>query len=217
MTTPAGGGVAALRRRKAGRPAPPRAGERCEFCAADLGHRHGHVADTADHRLLCVCRPCYLLFAPRGAGGGRYRAVEDEVRVVSDLAVDDTGWEALRIPVDLAFAFRQTGEDRLLVFYPGPGGATESLLDVDAWADVAAANPVLDTLLPDVEAALVRKHDDRYTCHLVPVDVCYELVGLVRLHWTGLAGGSEVWRRIDAFFAGLDRRARPVVRAARRD
>ena len=184
--------------------------ERCEFCAVDIGERHGHVADLQDHRLLCVCRPCYLLFGPRGSGGGRYRGVGEEVRRVDDLAVTAAQWDALKIPVDLVFFFRQQGADGLLTFYPGPGGATESLLDLAAWGDLAAANPVLDAIEKDVEAVLLRRHDEVFSCYLVPIDVCYELVGEVRLAWTGLGGGPEVWRRIGEFFEALDERAERV-------
>jgi len=28
-------------------------------------------------------------------------------------------------------------------------------------------------------------------------------VGVIRLHWRGLAGGTEVWQELEAFFAGL--------------
>jgi hypothetical protein len=184
--------------------------ELCEFCAVDIGERHGHVADLQDHRLMCVCRPCYLLFGPRGSGGGRYRGVGEAVRRVVDLRVSDSQWDALKIPVDLVFFFRQTGQDGLLTFYPGPGGATESLLDTSAWADLAAANPVVETVEADVEAVLLRRQDSRFSCYLVPIDLCYELVGEVRLSWTGLGGGTEVWRAIDEFFDGLDERAEPA-------
>ncbi len=218
MTGPARSGIASLRRLAA----PPQpaeeaaAEERCEFCAAGIGERHGHVADVAEHRLMCVCRPCYLLFAPRGSGGGRYRGVGEDVRRVGDLRLDDARWDSLRVPVDLVFFFRQTGADHLLAFYPGPGGATESELDLTAWADIATANPVLEELEDDVEAALLRRHEGVYSCHLVPIDLCYELVGVVRRRWTGLGGGPEVWREIDAFFAGLDDRARVVAREGER-
>ena len=30
-------------------------------------------------------------------------------------------------------------------------------------------------------------------CLLVPIDACYRLVGLVKLHWRGFDGGSEAW------------------------
>ncbi len=207
------GGLGALRRIAA--PAPPtQTGEqeieRCEFCATDIGERHGHVADVADHRLLCVCRPCYLLFAAKGAGGGRYRGVGEEVRRVGDLLLDDARWDSLRVPVDLVFFFRQSNVDHLLAFYPGPGGATESELDLATWSEISGANPVLDDLEDDVEAVLLRRHEESYSCFLVPIDLCYELVGLVRSRWTGLGGGPEVWREIDAFFAGLEARASVV-------
>jgi hypothetical protein len=42
----------------------------------------------------------------------------------------------------------------------------------------------------------------------VPVDSCYELVGIVRQYWEGFAGGEEVWGRIDEFFAGVRERCR---------
>lgn len=212
------GGLGRLRRiaAPAAPPTEAAADERCEFCAAALGERHGHVADVAEHRLLCVCRPCYLLFAPDGAGGGRFRAVGEDVRRVADLRLDDAAWDALRVPVDLVFFLRQTlgdaGTDRLLAFYPGPGGATESELDLGAWSGIAAANPVLDEVAPDVDAVLLRRHDGSFTCYVVPVDLCYALVGVVRSGWTGLGGGPEVWARIAGFFDDLDRRSRDVPR-----
>ena len=43
----------------------------------------------------------------------------------------------------------------------------------------------------------------------MPIDVCYELVGEVRLSWTGLGGGAEVWQAIGEFFDGA-RRASPA-------
>jgi hypothetical protein len=205
-------GLGALRRIASPKPTASAPEERCEFCAAAIGDRHGHVADVADHRLLCVCRPCYLLFAPAGSGGGRYKGIGEEVRRIEGLVMDEARWDALRIPVDLAFFFRQTGAPQLLAFYPGPGGATESLLDLSAWADIAMDNPGVEQAEPDVDAVLLRRGDGSFACYVVPIDVCYELVGMVRLSWTGLGGGAEVWQAIDAFFAGLDERATPVPR-----
>jgi hypothetical protein len=43
--------------------------------------------------------------------------------------------------------------------------------------------------------------------YLVPIDECYKLVGLIRTHWRGLSGGTEVWREIGAFFAELKKQA----------
>jgi hypothetical protein len=35
------------------------------------------------------------------------------------------------------------------------------------------------------------------------MDICFELVGLIRVHWRGLSGGEELWNEIAAFFARL--------------
>ena len=76
-----------------------------------------------------------------------------------------------------------------------------------------ADNLVLDQTMSDVEAVLLRRHDGEYTAHLVPIDVCYELVGVVRTSWKGLGGGPEVWDRMREFFDELDRRGREVPRS----
>jgi len=77
---------------------------------------------------------------------------------------------------------------------------------------VIRENPVLGRLHSDVEAALLRRRGGEFSCHLVPIDHCYELVGIVRRSWTGLGGGPEVWRDIDLYFAALEARAVPVHR-----
>ena len=49
-------------------------------------------------------------------------------------------------------------------------------------------------LEPDVEALLVqRPAAASFECFLVLIDACYELVGLVRMHWKGFDGGQEAW------------------------
>jgi uncharacterized protein DUF5947 len=99
-----------------------------------------------------------------------------------------------------------------VTFYPSPAGATESLLPLDTWEQVMAANPLLANLEPDVEALIIYRQqtEKRYECFLVPIDACYELVGHVRLHWKGFDGGQEAWEAIDGFFSQLRERARPV-------
>lgn len=176
-------------------------GEQCELCAVPIGVNHPHVADVPDHRLLCTCRPCYLLFSTTAASRGHYRAVPETYRCCPGFAMSAGQWDALGIPVSLAFLFRQSDGDKWVAFYPSPGGATESLLDLAGWDEVVAANPVLGSLLHDVEAVLLRRTADDFECYLVPIDACYELVGLVRQYWQGFAGGEEVWQRIDDFFA----------------
>jgi hypothetical protein len=88
----------------------------------------------------------------------------------------------------------------VVAYYPSPMGPTESLLDLDAWEELEADNPVLATLEPDVEALLVNRARGARDYLLVPIDACYRLVALMRTHWRGLSGGSEVWDEIDRFF-----------------
>ena len=179
----------------------------CDLCAEPIGPRHGHLVDIRERTLLCACRPCSLLFVEDGAGGARYRLVPDRVRFLDDFRLDDLDWLALRIPVDLAFFFRSSAAERVVALYPGPMGATESLLALDHWGGMEERNPALKDLQPDVEALLIDRTRDRSEGWIVPIDVCYELVALFRTHWVGLSGGSEVWDAVDEFFGDLRNRA----------
>lgn len=112
-------------------------------------------------------------------------------------------WDALDIPVDLVFFFLNSAAGRPVACYPGPAGATESVLTLDAWTLLADATPWMHSLAPDVEALLVRRVGAAYTGVVIPIDRCYELAGRIRTAWTGIRGGDEVQRVIDRFFAGL--------------
>jgi hypothetical protein len=187
-----------------------RAGERCELCAEPLPQAHPHLVDVAARSLLCACRSCWLLFAPRGAGGGRYRAVPERYLHDPGFRLTEEQWDALQIPVGVAFLFRNSSLGRMVAFYPSPAGATESLLDPAAWEGIARADPRFATLADDVEALLLRRPREGggVECYLVPIDACYELVGRVRRHWKGFDGGAEAWAEIDAFFAAVRERSR---------
>ena len=182
------------------------------MCGVEIGPSHGHVADLESQRLLCACRPCHLLFTGTGAGGGRFTALPQTIRRVEGMAISGAQWDDLQIPVDLVFVFRQRAAEHHSACYPGPGGATESLLDLSSWEAVMEANPVLRGVEPDVEAVLLRRTGEGVGCYLVPIDVCYALVGLVRRDWVGLSGGQDVWKGIEAFFEDLRARSRSVER-----
>ena len=177
--------------------------EACDLCAAPLDPDHRHLVDISARRLLCVCRACKILFDRGGAGGGNLRLVTERRRALEDFALDDASWTALRIPVDMAFFFHSTAAGRVVALYPSPMGATESQLELDAWAQIEADNPVLGELETDVEALLVSRARNMREHWLVPVNDCYELVGVIRTRWRGLSGGSEVWEDIDHFFDDL--------------
>ena len=183
--------------------------EQCDLCGAPLPGAHRHLVDLEARRLLCACRPCSLLFDRRGAGGGHLRLVPERRARLDRFELSASAWQQLRIPVDMAFFFRSSQAGRVMAFYPGPMGATESLLELSSWEALERANPVLATMEPDVEALLVDRARGSDRQWLVPIDDCYRLAGLIRTTWRGFNGGKEVWLQIDSFFDELDRRARP--------
>jgi len=153
---------------------------------------------------VCACRPCSLLFDRDGASNGRYKLVPERRLRLDDFALSEAAWEELRIPVEMAFFFYANAAERVLAYYPGPMGATESLLQLSSWQELERANPILGELEADVEALLVGRVRGARRQWLVPLDDCYDLVGLIRTRWRGLTGGKEVWREIENFFAELD-------------
>jgi hypothetical protein len=187
-------------------------GDRCEMCSETITEEHQHVVNVEGRQLLCVCRGCYLLFTDQHAQL-RYRAVPDRYLAFPDFALDRRRWEALQIPVGLAFFFRNSALDRMVAFYPGPAGATESELDMVAWNDIRAADPRVDMLADDTEALLVRVPEDAGApdCHLLPIDACYEFVGRLRMLWRGFDGGGDVRTYMDEFFDAIDDRSKLVT------
>ncbi|MET8111609.1 DUF5947 family protein [Streptomyces prasinus] len=189
-------------------PRPPRE-ERCELCAAVLpDEHHRHLVDIENRALACSCGPCAQLLDRTGAPTGRFRTVPGRCLTDPGHRFDEQTWERLRIPVGVVFFFRNSALDRLVALYPSPAGATESELEPDSWQSVLDGSPLAGALEPDVEALLLRRHQGRVECHLVPIDICYELVGRMRLTWQGFDGGAEARADLDAFFARVRSRAR---------
>jgi hypothetical protein len=81
---------------------------------------------------------------------------------------------------------------------------------LEAWSDLLAALPEFADLKPDVEALLVYKGDSGFEFFAVPIDACYQLVGLVRMHWQGFDGGEQAWTEIHKFFDSLRERSEQV-------
>jgi len=180
--------------------------ERCALCGINLAAGHGHLLELSVRRMVCACEACSILFEHREAA--RYKRIGRDIRWVSEFHMTDAEWESLLIPIGLAFFVNRSPDGRTLAFYPGPAGCTESLLSLDTWKDVAARNPSLKGMEPDTEALLVNRMGGAREHYLVPLDRCYELVGLIRLHWRGLSGGEDAWREIRRFFTALQEAGR---------
>jgi hypothetical protein len=184
------------------------AAERCELCGTALDDRHGHLVELDKRSIACACRACYLLFTHGGAGGGRYQAVPERIGRDPQRPLAAADWNELQIPVTMAFFFHNSALGRVVAGYPSPGGVTECELDLEAWDRLAVAYPLLAELAPDTEAIFVHKDE----VFLIPIDMCYSLVGELRLYWQGFDGGAEARAALEKFLAGLRQRAVTLVR-----
>ena len=208
MTEIPAGPLAVLQRMRGGRPMPSM-DERCEMCGESIGEEHQHIVNVSTRSLVCSCRGCYLLFTQQDAALA-YRAVPDRYLSFPSLDLGPAQWDDLQIPVGVAFFFHNSQLGRTTAFYPSPAGATESELPLGAWEELVAGNAELATLLPDVEALLVRRGEDSVDCYLVPIDACYQLVGRLRTLWRGFDGGRDAREALDAFFGDVRERSRPA-------
>jgi hypothetical protein len=194
--------------------------EKCELCGIPITPAHRHLLEMETYKLACACDPCALRF--QNVQKGHFKLIPRDVRALVDFNLSDATWENLALPINLAFFFFSTPDSKIIALYPSPAGATESLLSLKAWEGIVKDNPILEEMEPDVEALLVNRVCGRVDgqsatnltasapgsnragnpeYYLAPVDVCFELVGLIRMHWKGFSGGQEVWDQLDGFFA----------------
>jgi hypothetical protein len=179
--------------------------ERCDTCGGALVTEHHHTFDPVSRRIRCACNVCATVYSTA------YKLIPRRVQLLRDFQMSDTQWDDLLIPIGLAFFSYSSAAERTIALYPGPAGAAESTLRLAAWDEIVAANPELYTMQPDVEALLVNRIGSAREHFLVPVDECYKLVGLIRLHWRGLSGGATVWGEIASFFEHLRRKGRECL------
>lgn len=191
--------------------------ERCEMCSKELAPEHQHLIEPEQRKLICACDACALLFTTQA--GTKLRRVPRHSRYLPNFQLTDLQWNSLMIPIEMAFFFNSSPLDRMVAFYPSPAGATESLLAFETWDEVVKENPILEKMLPDVEALLVNRvgaaNGVAPEYFIVPIDECYKLVGVIRLYWHGLSGGTEMWREIKKFFTELKAKSSVPREAAR--
>jgi hypothetical protein len=201
--SPAQSPLASLRRLAA----PREEREHCALCGAELPEEHSHLFELANRRLSCACEPCAVLFS--NAAAPRFRRVPREVHRLLGFRVDDVQWESLGLPINLAFFLMSAAGDKVVAYYPSPGGAIEAQPPPEAWNELAAENELLQGMQPDVEALLANRLKPEAEYYLVGIDHCYALAGVVRIHWRGFSGGSTVWSEIASFFERLKARSSP--------
>ncbi len=180
-------------------------GERCDLCSLEVGPHHPHLIEPATRKLVCACQACAILFSSRS--GSRYKRVPERVQMLPGVQITDAEWDGLMIPINMAFFFRSSATGRIVALYPSPAGATESLLDDQAWEKILESNPALAKMESDTEALLVNRVGQASHYYIVPIDECFKLVGLIRTKWKGLGGGQELWQALGEFFSDLQKRA----------
>lgn len=129
--------------------------EKCELCSVRLGPDHRHLLETRTRKIVCTCNACAMRF--EGVLDGRFKIIPRDARALPDFKINDAEWERLSLPINLAFFFYNTPNEKMVAMYPSPAGATESLLPLTAWDSLVRQNPALNEMQPDVEALLVNR------------------------------------------------------------
>jgi len=197
---------------------PPVRAEVCDLCGLAVPEPHQHLIDPVNRRLMCACDACAILFDSPTA---KFTRVPRRVRRLGAPLFTSAQWDALSIPISMAFFFFSSRLARIVAMYPGPAGATESQLPLDTWNEMVPPDSPVRGMKPDVEALLVNRTTSYVSQasdtadYIVPIDLCYGLVGLIRAEWRGFSGGTEAWEAIGRFYADLDAQAESIVEAAR--
>jgi hypothetical protein len=160
---------------------------------------HRHLLQLEERQILCSCESCFAL----RSGEPGLRPTGHRILPLDDFQLPDELWAEFRIPIGLAFLFVSSVAEGVVAFYPSPAGATESELGLGAWQELVAANPVLATLEPDTEALIVNRLAEPPQFVIAPIDRCYALVGLIKLRWQGINGGSNLREAIAGFLDAL--------------
>lgn len=174
---------------------------RCELCAQNIHERHQHLLEPRERKVICSCDGCAILFDVSGAT--RYRRIPRNASSLPELALTDEHWRRLNIPIGLGFIHASSRAAGVLACYPSPLGVTEASIDEGVWREVVALSPKLSELNEDVEALLVNRLRNQREYFRVPIDRCFELVGIVRTFWQGMSGGDRVWEEVGHYLSRL--------------
>jgi hypothetical protein len=173
--------------------------ERCELCTLGIRPSHRHLLHLEERRIVCVCETCWAV----RSGEAAFRPVGNRTVWLDDFVLSDERWASFQIPIGLAFFMESTVSGGVVGLYPSPAGATECELDLEAWEALVADNPVLETLEADAEALVINRMADPPQHAIVPIDVAYQLVGVVKASWEGISGGRATEEAVAGYFAAL--------------
>jgi hypothetical protein len=153
----------------------------CELCGSEIDTNHSHLLERRSQRLLCSCTLCAALFQQGGLR--RYRRVPARVASLPPLRTAELD-ASCRVPFEapwpVTFFSPLAWEQRVAVVRAGPERVLRSWLGLRAWQQLSAVNPLLEGLETEVEALLVYRTNDTCTCLRLPIDRCFQLIGLLR-------------------------------------
>lgn len=173
--------------------------ELCDLCGRGVDEEHRHMLDLEERRIVCTCEGCWAL----RSGEPQFAPVGHRTLWLEGFDLPDDLWASFGVPIGLAFFMESTVTSCVVAMYPSPAGATESELHFADWRRMTELNPVLEGLEPDSEALIVNRMAEPHRFAIVSIDRAYELVGLIKLHWDGISGGTAVEEAIAGFFAEL--------------
>jgi hypothetical protein len=194
--------VTSLRRLRPAEAPPPVARadeEQCELCTLGIRPQHRHLLHLSERRILCVCETCWAV----RSGDAEFRPVGNRTVWLDDFALSDEQWASFQIPIGLAFFMESTVSGGVVALYPSPAGATECELDLESWERLVAENPALADLEADAEALIVNRMAEPPKHVIAPIDVAYQLVGVVKASWEGISGGAATEEAVERYFAAL--------------
>src|SRR6476646_1779328 len=172
--------------RKIATPVPEEEVERCNFCGQVLSPDHRHLVNLAAMKFMCTCEMCMVLMAESTL----YKPLPQRYLHLQNFNMPDALWADFLIPVNMAFFVVSSMRNGTVAYYPAPTGATESKLKMEAWNQLVQLNSILKNIATDLEALLVNRLEEESQYYIVPIDSCYKLIGMIRVAWKGIFGGS---------------------------
>ena len=195
--------------------------ERCELCGAPIPARAPSPARPGDARAALRVPPVQPAVRPRrgrrrplpagarpAAAPGRLRARR---RRLGRAATSPSTWRS---------SSTTPRAGRVVAFYPGPMGATESLLELRAWTRAGGAEPGAARAASPTWRRCSSTGARGAPRSLAGPDRRVLFAGGPDPHrWRGFTGGREVWEKIGQFFEQLDRprRSRRHANGNRKD
>ena len=177
--------------------------ERCDFCSKPISPDHRHFADLTNMKFMCACEVCTVMQAEKG----EYRPIPQRYKFLDGFEMPESVWAQLKIPVNMAFIVYNSDRNQPIAFYPSPAGSMESELQLASWESLNEDNPELQSLAPDLEGFMINRLNKPYEHFIVPIDSCYELIGLIRMTWQGIHGGEKIQDTVRGYFKDLKQRA----------